>query len=343
MPEFHGTLTPLRFESRVLKGNPLGDPYVREVPIYLPPHYFTNPSRRFPVIYVLTGFTGRGLMLLNDSIWVERLDARLERLIRAKKLVESIVVMPDCSTRYGGSQYLNSPASGRYEDHLVRELVPFVDRNYRTIRDSRARAVMGKSSGGYGAIVMGMRHPNVFGLVACHSGDMHFELCYKPDLVQLLQTVHKLGGVARFYRGFPKWNQKQSREAMPVLNALAMAMAYSPRPGKNPPFELPYDERTGELKESVWREWLRWDPIVMASRRRSNLKKLQLLYLDCGTRDEYQLHFGARVMAMRLRALGVKFIHEEFDDGHMNIQYRYDRSLALISAAFKRLGRKFVY
>ncbi len=338
MPEFHGTLTPLRFESRVLKGNPLDDPHVREVPIYLPPHYFTNPSRRFPVIYVLTGFTGKGTMLLNDSIWVEPLDARLERLIRAKKLVECIVVMPDCSTRYGGSQYLNSAANGRYEDHLVRELVPFVDRNYRTIRDSRARAVMGKSSGGYGAIVMGMRHPDVFGLVACHSGDMHFELCYKPDLVQLLQTAHKLGGVARFYRDFPKWTQKQRRETMPVLNAIAMAMAYSPRPGKTPPFELPYDERTGELKEAVWREWLRWDPIVMASRCRSNLKKLRLLYLDCGTRDEYQLHFGARTMAARLRALGVKFIHEEFDDGHMNIQYRYDRSLALISAAFKRLG-----
>jgi S-formylglutathione hydrolase FrmB len=336
MPELKGTLAPLRFESRLLQGNPLGDPHVREVPVYLPPSYFTNPSRRFPTIYALTGFTGKGTMLLNDSIWVERFDARVERLIRRKKLVESIVVMPDCSTRYGGSQYLNSSANGRYEDHLVRELVPYIDRSYRTIRDPRARAVMGKSSGGYGAIMLGMRHPDQFGLVACHSGDMYFELCYGPDIVKALRLLPRFGGAARFFRGFPRFAQKQSREIAPILNVVAMAMAYSPRAGRTPPFELPFDERTGERKERVWREWLRWDPVVMAARYRRNLRKLRLLYLDCGTRDEYLLHFGARILARRLRSLGVRFVHEEFDDGHGNIQYRYDRSLALFGATFRR-------
>src|SRR5262245_22834077 len=109
-------------ESETLRGNAAGDPHVRTVPIYLPPSYTLAAGRRYPVCFVLTGFTGRGRMLLNDGPWAPPLDQRMDRLIADGRCGEMILVMPDCFTRYGGSQYLDSSATGRYETHLVREL-----------------------------------------------------------------------------------------------------------------------------------------------------------------------------------------------------------------------------
>jgi len=135
------TVEILEIESRVLRGNPLGDPHLRRTPVYLPPSY---PKGRYPVFFMLTGFTGFGELMIKRQAWSEALPERLDRLIRTKKMGEAIVVMPDCFTRLGGSQYLNSTATGRYEDHVVRELVPAIDARYRT---NRRRAVLGKSSG----------------------------------------------------------------------------------------------------------------------------------------------------------------------------------------------------
>jgi enterochelin esterase family protein len=330
-----GAVTPLQFESEILKGNPRRDPHVREVPVYLPPSYSPQPGRRYPVIYFLTGFTGKGTMLLNVNPWIETLPQRLDRLIAARKLVECIVVMPDCFTSFGGSQYLNSIANGNYEDHLVRELVRYIDRHFRTIPRPEARAIVGKSSGGYGALVQGMRHPDVFGLVGCHSGDMYFELCYRPDFVGYLREIQPFRNAAGFMRQFPRLPNKSHRNLFPIRNTIAMAMAYSPRK-TSPPFALPFDERTGEMRADVWREWLKNDPVHMVDRYARNLKKLKLLYLDAGTKDEFNLQYGARIFTGLLRKKRIPYIYEEFVDGHSNIQYRYDRSLNFISRTFVR-------
>jgi enterochelin esterase family protein len=329
-----GTVTPLRFESAVLRGNPLGDPDVREVPVYLPESYFTDPGRRYPVIMFLTGFTGKGSMLLNVNPWIETLKERLDRLMKTKKLVESIVVMPDCFTKFGGSQYLNSTATGNYEDHVVKELVRYIDKHYRTIPQPAARAIIGKSSGGYGALVLGMKHPDVFGLVACHSGDMYFELCYKPDFKDYLREIQPFKNAQGFIKKFDSIPNKLGKNMHCLVNTIAMAACYSPR---KKGFALPFDETTGEVNDAVWREWLRNDPIYMVDRYARNLKKLSLLYLDCGTKDEFNLQYGARIFTQRLRDRRIRFFYEEFPDGHFNIQYRYDRSLALISKVFSKV------
>ena len=156
-----------RFQSTVLAGNPLGDPHTRRIPVYLPPSYDTHPERRYPVAFLLSGFTGRGSMMLNDQAWSPPIDARMDRLIAAGRAGEMILVMPDCFTRFGGSQYLDSSATGRYETHLIEELVPWVDHTFRTLGSREHRGVAGKSSGGYGALVMGLKHPDVFSAVAC--------------------------------------------------------------------------------------------------------------------------------------------------------------------------------
>src|SRR4051812_17454749 len=139
-----GTVTLVTIESRVLEGNPLGDPTRRRAAIWLPPSYGASADRRYPVIYWLAGFTGTGEMMFQGSPWQMGLGERLDRLAARGAMGEVIVVAPDCFTRLGGSQYIDSPATGAYETHLVTELIPAVDRRFRTQAARGARGVGGK-------------------------------------------------------------------------------------------------------------------------------------------------------------------------------------------------------
>lgn len=324
-----GTVVIHHFESALLFDNPAGDPHIRQVPVYLPPSYASSPQRRYPVAYVLTGFTGRGKMLLNDNPWSPALDERMDRLISTGSCGEMIVVMPDCFTRYGGSQYLNSTATGRYMDHVVTELVPFVDRTYRTLAAREHRGVVGKSSGGYGAWVMAMMQPDVFGAMASHSGDCYFEYCYRPDIPKFLSAVQAAGGIERWFAAFQGKIQKK-HDDLTILNILGMAAAYSPNPGAAPfGVDFPCDFDTGMFRDDVWQRWLALDPFEMLDQQpyADALRRMKLVFLDCGVKDEWHLHLGTRLMSRKLKAFGIAHEHEEFDDGHMNVQYRYDVTL----------------
>jgi S-formylglutathione hydrolase FrmB len=322
-----------RIESEVLRGNRLNDPAMRELYVYLPPGYDRDAARRFPTVYCLTGFTGRGQMLLNAQAFTPNLAERMDDLIARGEVAPMIVVMPDCFTHLGGSQYINSTATGRYEDHLVTEIVPFVDGKFRTLPEAARRAVMGKSSGGYGALIHGMRRTDTFGAVASHSGDCYFEYCYLPDFPKTCRALQKTDGdPMRFVERF--WaEEKKEKDAVAVLNIIAMSACYSPDESAPCGFRLPFDTRTGEINASVWARWLEHDPVRLVEKYAENLRGLKLLYFDAGTRDEFWLDAGARALAARLSKYNIKFTHEEFDDGHFNISYRYDRSLALLSRA----------
>jgi S-formylglutathione hydrolase FrmB len=319
-------------DSVVLRGNAPGDPHVRRVPVYLPPSYDASSDRRYPTVYVLTGFMGRGRMLLNDNPWTAALDDRMDGLI-ASGCDELILVMPDCFTRYGGSQYLNSPATGRYQDHLVDELVPWIDKRFRTLAAREHRGIMGKSSGGFGALTLGMAHPDTFGAVVCHSGDICFDYCYRPDLPKFCAAVQRAGGIERWFDAFQAALQKKT-EDFHVLNILAMAACYSPNGEKRPlGIDFPIDLVSGRWNAEVWQRWLEHDPLLVAERHADALRSMSLLYLDCGTRDEWCLHLGARLLVERLKQLRVAHEYHEFDDGHMNISYRYDVSLPRLARA----------
>lgn len=327
-----GTVKILRHESPILKNNPAGDKHVRDLIVYLPPGY-ENGDAKFPVVYCLTGFTGRGKMLLNDNAFTPNLAERMDALIGAGKIKPMIAVMPDCFTRFGGSQYINSTATGNYEDYLTQEIVPFIDANFRTINDRNSRAVMGKSSGGYGSLIMAMRHADVFGLACSTAGDCYFELCYLPDFAKAFRAI----------KGDPKaliekfWNEeaKKGKQDFEGLNTIGMSACYSPNASEELGFDLPFDLETGEIRADVWAKWLEHDPVRLAEKYAENLKSLKLLYIDAGTKDEFALDLGARILSKKLKALGVSHIHEEFDDGHFNISYRYNRSLVLISERIK--------
>lgn len=319
-----GSVVTFVHESEVLKNNAPGDPHVRDVIVYLPPGYHDS-DERYPSVYCLTGFTSRGRSLLNDNAFSPNLAERMDGLINEGKIRPMIAVMPDCFTYYGGSQYINSTATGRYEDYLTGEVVPFVDANVRTIADAASRAVMGKSSGGYGALIMGMRHADQFGLVCSIAGDCYFEYCYLQEVSRAVRAIKSdpKGFMKRYWE-----NEKKEKSDFGALNFIGMAACYSPRGTE---FELPFDLETGEIHRDVWERWLEHDPVRIAENHADNLRSLRLLFLDAGKRDEFGLDLGARILSKKLTALGVPHIHEEFDDGHFNISYRFDRSLQLIS------------
>jgi S-formylglutathione hydrolase FrmB len=319
-----GTIKCLRHESEVLRGNPLGDAHIRDLFVYLPPGY-DESGERYPSVYCLTGFTGRGKMLLNDAAFTPNLAERMDKLIAAGKIAPMIVVMPNCFTFYGGSQYINSTATGNYEDYLTDEIVAFVDENFRTIKNRDSRAVMGKSSGGYGSLIMGMRHADAFGLVCSTAGDAYFEYCYPMDFAKAFRLIK--GDPAGFMKLF--WaTEKHGKDDHAAINTIGMAACYSPN-GSD--FDLPFNLETGEIREDIWARWLEHDPVRLVEKSVENLKSLKLLFIDAGTRDEFALDVGARILSNKLTEFGVPHIHEEFDDGHFSIGYRYDRSLELIS------------
>lgn len=325
-----GTVIVENFESEVLKNNAPNDPHIRELCVYLPPDYESDSAKRYPSVYVLTGFTGRGKMFLNDQPFTPTLAQRMDKLIADGRVQPMILVMPDCFTYYGGSQYINSTATGRYEDYLIDEIVPHVDKTYRTITDKDSRAVVGKSSGGYGAFIHAMRHADIFGLAASHSGDCCFEYCYLPDFPKAYRAIK--GDVKKFLENF--WGEeKKAKGSFDAFNIIGMSACYSPNPNAPLGFDLPFDLETGELIEKVFERWFEYDPVRMVEKYAESLRSLKLLFIDAGTRDEWFLDIGARILISKLREQNINFIHEEFDDGHMNVSYRFDRSLEDISKA----------
>lgn len=323
-----GSVINLRHTSEILKNNPLGDQHIRDVFVYTPPGY-DDGEQDYPAVYCLSGFTGRGKMMLNDSAFSPNLAERMDRLIDTGKVRPMILVMPDCFTYYGGSQYINSTATGNYEDYLTQEIVPFVDANFRTLLGRDSRAVMGKSSGGYGSLVMGMRHADQFGLACSISGDAYFEYCLPMDFAKAFRLIK--GDPQGFMKKV--WaTEKHGRDDHSAINTIGMSACYSPN---GTDFDLPFDMETGEIRKDVWQRWLANDPVRLVEKYVENLKSLRLLFIDAGTRDEFALDIGAKILSKRLNELDVPHIHEEFDDGHFSISYRFDRSLELISEKIK--------
>jgi S-formylglutathione hydrolase FrmB len=301
------------------------------MPVYLPPGYESS-SGHFPVAYFLHGFSGTGLGWSNTTGFSRNVIERLDELIERGSTPPLIGVFIDGWTSIGGSQWINSDATGRYREYVARDIVGYVDRTLRTIPSGLGRAIIGKSSGGYGALAMGCRHPEVFAHLAAHSPDAYFEYCYLPEFPKAVSALLKAGGVEPWFADFTK-RARETRvksEDFPVINLVAMAAAYSPKKGEPMGLELPFDLQTGRIKPEVWGRWLVNDPVRFVPKNLPNLAKLSSIFIDCGTRDEFNLRWGARMVAEELRGAKIELVHDEFDDGHTGINYRYDRSLCFL-------------
>jgi S-formylglutathione hydrolase FrmB len=352
-----GRVVVLEHTSRVLAGNRLGDPHVRALHVWLPPAY-DDPraaETRYPVLYDLVGFMGSGSSHTNWKAFGENVPERAARLIHEKKMPPVIIAFPDCFTALGGNQYVNSSAIGDYADYLTQEIVPFVDANFRTLAARDHRGCFGKSSGGYGAIVHGMKYPKSWGAVADHSGDSYFDFVYRSDWPNTLNALAKFakpkheegaidvaarskktgeglddGRVAAFLDALWKKKKLASADGHTIMN-LCMAATYDPDPGAPNGFRIPFDLETGELIPSRWKHWLANDPIHMVGRHAAALKSLRGIYIDCGSADQYHIHYGTRILSKRMQEAGIEHVYEEFDDTHSDIDYRMDVSLPFLA------------
>jgi S-formylglutathione hydrolase FrmB len=329
-----GRLQWAEITSPALAGNPLGDPVRRPILLYLPPGHDPAAATRWPAAYFLHGFGGSVHGWTSPQLFAPTVPERLDALVAAGAVPPTVGVFVDGATALGGTQWIDAPAVGRYQAYVAEDVVAWVDARLATIPRREARAVLGKSSGGYGALAMGRDRPHVFAHVVAHAADAGFEYCYLPDLPVAAAALLDVGPDA-WLDGM----KRRAREARlrpddhAVLNVLAMAASYAPSPA----LALPFDPDTARLRDDVWSAWLAHDPVRFVPAALDRFRTLLTVYVDCGTRDEHHLRWGARSVAAALRQGGVPVLHEEFDDGHRGIDYRYARSLELV---LPRLARE---
>jgi len=316
--------------SEMLKGNPLGDPHERPLLVYTPPGYDDEPDRRYPSVYVIQGYMGYLAMWRNRTAFQQPYPENADAMFARGDAPPAIVVYVDAWTAYGGSQFVDSPGTGNYHSYLCDEVVPYVDALYRTVPEAAHRAIQGKSSGGFGAMITPMLRPDLFGLLATHAGDSLYEYSYIAGFPAAVRHLRKYDGdISRWWAGFRSREAFTAPEDGDLAILLGVAAAFSAEPDGTP--VLPFDPGTGVLRPDVWQRWLDWDPVRMVPRYAAELRGLRGIWIDAGTRDEYYLDIGATAFRAALLSAGVAqdaIRFELFDAAHGGIGYRYPQSLA---------------
>lgn len=327
-------------ESEVLAGNPLGDPTRRPLYVYSSPGVAAGRSGRVSCVYVLQSFSGQldGWLARKpfEPLFIERLDA----MFAAGDCPEAVVVFADAWTSLGGSQFLNSSATGNYADYLCDEIVAFVDERYPTAGTRRRRAVTGHSSGGYAALVLPMLRPDVWGALVAHAPDTLFEAGYMGDFPRAVRVLREhYGGsydaLLSDFRNAESFDWGRWGEALSVY---AMAAAYSPDPERPGQVLLPFDTRTGRLIPEIWERWLAHDPVRMAAGHVRELRGLAHIHIEAGRADEYMLDVGAVALSEELHALGIEHSFELFDGRHRGISHRYAPAIRSLLLRLEDLG-----
>ena len=329
-----GIIHRLMIESNVLKGNLLGDPTGRSIDVYVPAG--TNGGE-LPLLVDLVGFTAGGPAHTNWKNFGENVPERLDRLIASGTMPPCVVALPDCFTKLGGNQYINSTAMGRWDDFLIEEAVPFVEAKFGCGGKGR-RGCFGKSSGGYGAMVQAMLHPDFWNAAASHSGDVGFELLFIADFPKVLRALATTDNSIRSWLEKFFAAQKVKDPDVHILMILAMAATYDPDPDAYMGVRLPVTIDTCELIAERWANYVKWDPLTLVEKHGDGLKKLKALYIDCGDIDQYNLVYGSRRMHKRLTEMKVPHVYEEFPDDHTAVDYRMDVSLPLLAKALTGLA-----
>jgi hypothetical protein len=323
----HGSVDRLVVESELLEDNPLGDPARRPLWVYRPPGVELDHPRPLPSVYVLQGYSGQLDMWQNRTAFEPTFFERIDAMFAAGECPDAIVVLVDAWTSVGGSQFLNSSSTGRYLDHLCDEVVSFVDGRYPTAVDRERRALTGKSSGGYGAMVVPMLRPDVFGAFASHAGDALFEVAFQPEFPQCARTLRDdfEGSWEVFFARLAAADHVDLKRFAP-LEMYGYAAAFSPDPANPGKALLPFDANA-RLVDDVWARWLEKDPVRMASSHGDALRSMRRIHLEAGRADQYWLDLGAQAFGAELTALGVDHTLELFDGTHFGTAHRYPGAL----------------
>ncbi len=320
-------------DSRLLRGNPLGDPHERPVWVYVPPGYDDEPDRRYATVYVIQGYTGHLAMWRNRTPFRQPFPETADAVFASGEAPPTILVYVDAWTSYGGSQFVDSPGTGAYHSYLCDEVVPFVDERYRTLARPEHRAISGKSSGGFGAMITPMLRPDLFGALATHAGDALYEYCYVPEFPQVVRALREYDGrIDRWWEDFSTRTAFTKEADQLLLMMLGVSACFSADPDGTP--RLPFDPVTGRLLPEVWQRWLDLDPVRMVDVHAEAVRSLRAVWIDAGTKDEWYLDVGAQAFHAEVLRAGVpeERVHLElFDAGHGGIDYRYPLALSWLA------------
>jgi S-formylglutathione hydrolase FrmB len=263
-------------------------------------------------------------------MWQPSVPERLAAAMAANEIKPAVFVWPACETKLGGSQYVNSSGTGNYQDYLIEEVVPNVEEKFGCGGDGN-RIVVGKSSGGFGALSLAMRNPCFFRAVASHAGDMGFDMSHFRGFADALTCWSKYGGVEAFMQQLPTLSNFGFSEHAGI-EAVAMATCYSPNPESKLGFDLPVVPETGEIRHDIFDKWLRFDPLRMVDEDEyaAALRNLDSLWLDAGETDEFALQWGLRRFREKLKAQQIDAHVEFFKGGHFSMDDRWEQSLKVI-------------
>jgi S-formylglutathione hydrolase FrmB len=324
-------LKTLVVESLLLRGNPQGDRSERRCPVLIP--FASAPTNGWPIVFVLSGFTGNGPKAFNVKFGEEAWPVTLDKLVDSGEAPKAIYVFVDAITFWGGSQFIDSAGLGRYESFITEELLPAVRSSFSAREGAAHCAVMGGSSGGYGALHLSSKRPDLFGWCLSIAPDSFFEASLLNEFRTALPVIAKMGGVSAVRRELNDGKLLRRKDWHTIVNVVAMGLAYAS--SEDGSIRWPIDETTGTVKDEVWSEWLKWDPVHFIRDRAANVKKLSGIYLDVGTRDQFQLQYGTRLIANVLKEIGAAADCMEFDGTHFDIGERRADSLAWLATHWR--------
>jgi S-formylglutathione hydrolase FrmB len=298
-----GTIERITVHGKALEGNLEGDSPDRDVTVYLPPSYASDQNRRFPVVYLLHGYGGR------DDTFSARLANVQEsgdRLAFAQGFSSAIVVTPNAFTLHKGSMYSNSPTTGDWERFIAEDLVAYMDSHYRTLPSRLSRGIAGHSMGGYGALRIGMKRPDVFGALYAMSA-----CCLTANRNPRAESMAAVEAIK---------TREQAEEAAKATGfgpsaTLASAAAWSPNP-KNPPLFLDLPMKDGKVQPDVIAKWVANSPLEMLEQHLANLGKYYSIAIDIGTKDP--LIDANKALHAAMTKLRVPHYYEEYDGDHTN-------------------------
>lgn len=322
-----GTLDDVKVHSAALEKNILGDSADQEVAVYLPPSYKVSTAKRYPSLYLLHGFDSNIRAWTSHGYQEMNLQQSMDALIASHQTQEMIVVVPNGRNVYLGSFYTNSSVNGGWEDYILRDLVAYIDSHYRTLPSADSRGIAGHSMGGYAAIMMGMKHPEIFGAVYAMSPcclGMVGDLTSSNPTWRTVLTVKDAGQFAQE----PDSIEKFWGDAL-----LSLAAAFSPNASKGPLFvDLPYRDQNGNLvpNEPAWTEWHEKMPLEIVSNYGTNLLRLRGFAIDYGLQDDFShIPLSAQRFSEKLTELGVPHLIATYRGDHSDhIRERFETMVA---------------
>lgn len=308
-----GKVVYLKIPAPSLRGNLLGDPDVQEVAVYLPPSYQTSGSKRYPVLYLLHGYGGNPRAWFGVGQFSFNITPVLDELMNSAKVREMIVVAPNGTNALGGSFYVNSTASGNWEDFIVRDVVGYVDSNYRTLARASSRGIAGHSMGGYGAVHAGMRNTGIFSAVYALSPCC---LGLEGEFTEADAAWRRVGTI-KIKEQMPK--PIKSLEDFLVTAFLGTGAAFSPDVDRAPFFSTPlYFEKEGKLiqNEAVAARWKSKMPLYLIAEHKTGLLALRGIFLDYGEKEEFaHIRSTTARFSLVLSEHGIPHIFEVYPDG----------------------------